>query len=194
MIMLFASIIQLHFIYFFFFNDTATTEIYTLSLHDALPISHAIRRDGRTHGAGPDHRRRGPRFRRVARSRLVALGWCRRRLVFGPEQPLLGGRGPARSHHERASDRPVRPRDGVSPAQARPLLHTGPLQCDRRSRSVPVAAERLGTANGWRRWVTASTSVWHAPSSAPNRMARRCLAVARLGREQRGRARRIDHE
>src|SRR3989442_14498747 len=28
---------------FFFFNDTATTEIYTLSLHDALPISH--RRD-----------------------------------------------------------------------------------------------------------------------------------------------------
>src|SRR5256885_6925097 len=26
---------------FFFFNDTATTEIYTLSLHDALPISAA---------------------------------------------------------------------------------------------------------------------------------------------------------
>src|SRR3712207_8791419 len=26
-------------VYFFFFNDTATTEIYTLSLHDALPIS-----------------------------------------------------------------------------------------------------------------------------------------------------------
>src|SRR3712207_8975833 len=26
-------------IMFFFFNDTATTEIYTLSLHDALPIS-----------------------------------------------------------------------------------------------------------------------------------------------------------
>src|SRR3989442_2006440 len=27
--------------FFFFFNDTATTEIYTLSLHDALPISGA---------------------------------------------------------------------------------------------------------------------------------------------------------
>src|SRR2546430_10109733 len=27
---------------FFFFNDTATTEIYTLSLHDALPICRAI--------------------------------------------------------------------------------------------------------------------------------------------------------
>src|SRR6266511_6253535 len=26
-------------LYFFIFNDTATTEIYTLSLHDALPIS-----------------------------------------------------------------------------------------------------------------------------------------------------------
>src|SRR3712207_9354587 len=28
--------------FFFFFNDTATTEIYTLSLHDALPISFLI--------------------------------------------------------------------------------------------------------------------------------------------------------
>src|SRR6266480_7579452 len=38
--------------FFFFFNDTATTEIYTLSLHDALPIQslHAERRasSGRT--------------------------------------------------------------------------------------------------------------------------------------------------
>src|SRR2546427_10126700 len=33
---------------FFFFNDTATTEIYTLSLHDALPIFFA--------GAGPQSR------------------------------------------------------------------------------------------------------------------------------------------
>src|SRR3989442_13316024 len=29
---------MLSFFLFFFFNDTATTEIYTLSLHDALPI------------------------------------------------------------------------------------------------------------------------------------------------------------
>src|SRR2546422_8593662 len=29
--------------FFFFFNDTATTEIYTLSLHDALPISRGPR-------------------------------------------------------------------------------------------------------------------------------------------------------
>src|SRR2546430_11447701 len=39
-------------IYFFFFNDTATTEIYTLSLHDALPISHPRNRLVRP-AAGP---------------------------------------------------------------------------------------------------------------------------------------------
>src|SRR3712207_8546959 len=43
---------------FFFFNDTATTEIYTLSLHDALPICRLRERelrDGarRLHAAGP---------------------------------------------------------------------------------------------------------------------------------------------
>src|SRR5256885_1261272 len=30
--------------FFFFFNDTATTEIYTLSLHDALPVGSSGRR------------------------------------------------------------------------------------------------------------------------------------------------------
>src|SRR3712207_7046562 len=35
---------------FFFFNDTATTEIYTLSLHDALPIYVAGFRWGRDRG------------------------------------------------------------------------------------------------------------------------------------------------
>ena len=33
--------------FYFFFNDTATTEIYTLSLHDALPISETFHRDGK---------------------------------------------------------------------------------------------------------------------------------------------------
>src|SRR2546430_10227952 len=53
---------------FFFFNDTATTEIYTLSLHDALPISRAhryLRQDGHVleashrdagHAGGPSAR------------------------------------------------------------------------------------------------------------------------------------------
>src|SRR5437899_12002145 len=36
------SLIFFFLLLFFFFNDTATTEIYTLSLHDALPISISI--------------------------------------------------------------------------------------------------------------------------------------------------------
>src|SRR3712207_8478829 len=36
----------------FFFNDTATTEIYTLSLHDALPICHGAAGPARHAGVG----------------------------------------------------------------------------------------------------------------------------------------------
>src|SRR2546422_9681150 len=46
----------------FFFNDTATTEIYTLSLHDALPISPPPGRDVCEYdraGGGPGARERG---------------------------------------------------------------------------------------------------------------------------------------
>src|SRR5258706_12671373 len=43
-------------VFFFFFNDTATTEIYTLSLHDALPISEPQRRPRELRAAGdPRH-------------------------------------------------------------------------------------------------------------------------------------------
>src|SRR5256885_12920240 len=38
---------SIHTFSFFFFNDTATTEIYTLSLHDALPISPRVAVDER---------------------------------------------------------------------------------------------------------------------------------------------------
>src|SRR2546427_6945294 len=40
------------FLSFFFFNDTATTEIYTLSLHDALPISRLPPAVSRAHPVG----------------------------------------------------------------------------------------------------------------------------------------------
>src|SRR3712207_7472142 len=60
---------------FFFFNDTATTEIYTLSLHDALPIylrllawRHRGRR-GRRAGEARAGRRRGQRPARRGRHR-----------------------------------------------------------------------------------------------------------------------------
>src|SRR2546429_7802145 len=38
-LLIYGTNVQPPFFLFFFFNDTATTEIYTLSLHDALPIS-----------------------------------------------------------------------------------------------------------------------------------------------------------
>src|SRR3712207_7735259 len=62
--MYFADVV---YFYFFFFNDTATTEIYTLSLHDALPICrgrhlrllpHHVDRHQRDLGLQP-HRRDG---------------------------------------------------------------------------------------------------------------------------------------
>src|SRR5215210_9461387 len=48
---------------FFFFNDTATTEIYTLSLHDALPIW-----PGRAIGCSAGPARESEPFRAAARS------------------------------------------------------------------------------------------------------------------------------
>src|SRR6266496_3583087 len=61
--------------FFFFFNYTATTEIYTLSLHDALPIS-------RTHASRSAPRKAAHTFvlRQVVRGRpllQVAPGQCR---------------------------------------------------------------------------------------------------------------------
>src|SRR2546430_17743607 len=75
---------------FFFFNDTATTEIYTLSLHDALPISRqAVRLQG-LHGRGQAE------FRRVCRA--DAQGWkdpARLRRPEGVRRHLGGERTPA---------------------------------------------------------------------------------------------------
>src|SRR6266571_9430864 len=44
------TLVFLYYYFVFFFNDTATTEIYTLSLHDALPISGAVPRARRRSG------------------------------------------------------------------------------------------------------------------------------------------------
>src|ERR1041384_3767806 len=69
---------------FFFFNDTATTEIYTLSLHDALPIC-AVRRLRRSPGGGGRHGRRPahPRRSEEHTSELQSLAYlvCRLLLV-----------------------------------------------------------------------------------------------------------------
>src|SRR3712207_8230939 len=62
---------------FFFFNDTATTEIYTLSLHDALPIFHRDRRPvlprrGGRGACGPRHPRPLGRVHQGAEGRSTA--------------------------------------------------------------------------------------------------------------------------
>src|SRR2546426_2655696 len=63
--------------FFFFFNDTATTEIYTLSLHDALPISNvrgALTRSARTRSqrvAAQRSSRRDRKSTRLNSSHLV---------------------------------------------------------------------------------------------------------------------------
>src|SRR5690349_22134944 len=67
--------------FFFFFNDTATPEIYTLSLHDALPISRGRRRlsaaAGRAarpgRGAGPPGPGRAADAAVAGRARARAL-------------------------------------------------------------------------------------------------------------------------
>src|SRR2546430_13307798 len=70
---------------FFFFNDTATTEIYTLSLHDALPIceQHRARRAG------------GPR-ERVER-RAIDPGQRRRIARRARGKPVREARGDRKS-------------------------------------------------------------------------------------------------
>src|SRR3712207_8943886 len=75
--------------YIFFFNDTATTEIYTLSLHDALPIWRLLqgRRDRARLGAGHP----APVRRRVRLRRGAAAG---QRLPRG-----RGGRGARSEEH-----------------------------------------------------------------------------------------------
>src|SRR5690348_18232349 len=60
------TVARAHHSLFFFFNDTATTEIYTLSLHDALPIS-----DPGRPSAAPQGR---PRGSGQGRSRLAPAG------------------------------------------------------------------------------------------------------------------------
>src|SRR5258708_19000537 len=54
--------------FFFFFNDTATTEIYTLSLHDALPIFRSA--------AVPFRSIRKPPSRRLAWAWVPSSIWC----------------------------------------------------------------------------------------------------------------------
>src|SRR5258706_15018055 len=73
--------------FFFFFNDTATTEIYTLSLHDALPIC-----DQTVGGTGGGQTESACRYRRKLDQRSHLPDQSRGRSWggwFAPGRPLL---------------------------------------------------------------------------------------------------------
>src|SRR3712207_8090851 len=92
-----------HIFVFFFLNDTATTEIYTLSLHDALPISSRRDTGGRRPGAPPAVARASSCPRRASRRR----------------------RSTARRRSLRSSDRvvpPLRSEEHTSELQSRQYL------------------------------------------------------------------------
>src|SRR2546427_9331334 len=69
---------------FFFFNDTATTEIYTLSLHDALPICLHAATWG--HGAGPGHEAFGARVEAAEVTTPMGFTSARPSAVFGADR------------------------------------------------------------------------------------------------------------
>src|SRR2546430_14147484 len=107
------------FFLFFFFNDTATTEIYTLSLHDALPILCPARR-----GAGA---RRGRPVGAVVRGRdarpLPRDDRRSRPREHSAHPALAGGRGAAHPSPrppgggERSPPRPGGGQSGRPPAE-----------------------------------------------------------------------------
>src|SRR5258708_517978 len=105
--------------FFFFFNDTATTEIYTLSLHDALPICLAERRHGPAlPPAAPAHPwGQGCAGTERTMGRRRRLASHRRGPHTGPvESPVH----PHRSHHARALRLQQRRRPHHRPRPRRP--------------------------------------------------------------------------
>src|SRR5215212_1151017 len=122
---------------FFFFNDTATTEIYTLSLHDALPIAldeadHRAERQvvlgDAVHRLGDRLRRRAPARSAYGRELALRRPWV--------DRPLLGLLHLDGLHLER--DRGVAPAEiSRAFARSRPPL-TATAAPSRSSRSVSI--------------------------------------------------------
>src|SRR6266511_2162786 len=99
----------------FFFNDTATTEIYTLSLHDALPI---LTRPASSRWASAATR---PARRRCARSSGCAPAWAASRSWWRSRDDGGGG-----GSHRNATDAAVPRHQGpLSPNQ--PVFPDGRL-------------------------------------------------------------------
>src|SRR6266542_531795 len=127
----------MYIMFFFFFNDTATTEIYTLSLHDALPISRQHRLP-RPH-VEPLDPRRGPLRRQQRDRKSTRLNSshgstsyatsCLKKKKWSPRRPT----GPARRRTRR------KPVHAAPPSSRRAHREPGSALGHRRppSRSVP---------------------------------------------------------
>src|SRR2546429_9077994 len=98
---------------FFFFNDTATTEIYTLSLHDALPISERGGEGARPHASQSRGRGRGGEGRPGARGGSPPPGG----------RPARGGGGPPPGGEEGPRSRPLRDPRALQPPGPHAALH-----------------------------------------------------------------------
>src|SRR2546425_7969442 len=93
--------------FFFFFNDTATTEIYTLSLHDALPISTSLRLV--LHGSilackvrvGATAFKVGPRRSEEHTSELQSLAYLVCRLLLEKKKKKSSFHSPSKLNNQR---------------------------------------------------------------------------------------------
>src|SRR5258708_24724516 len=125
---------------FFFFNDTATTEIYTLSLHDALPISHP--------GESPEH----CQYMRQELARLhesVAQGGLYEAVIRALFH-VLRARGEADERHFRRAWRLLQDHVGGVPpdmAQFRRIVRRQALLMQREPDAAMAAIPRLLAAS-----------------------------------------------
>src|SRR6187397_1459559 len=190
------------FIYFFFFNDTATTEIYTvyntLSLHDALPIwakagrglyrprpaagreELPVERLGPTPASREDHRlpitRRSARHARAA---VVRNRGARRRLRHLHADGALRGAPEGGGRRRRGADSEAQ----VEGAERPPRRDHGARRARRQASALSLAREREARRRGTRR------REGHRPSRSGEGAGAR-HASRRLGRRARGGARR----
>src|SRR5258708_17548966 len=102
------EILPTHFV--FFFNDTATTEIYTLSLHDALPICPVVDVELMTGGDEPVRHAAAHAAESDESNFHVDLP-CGCYVQAKPVRARRNGVRPARSVRRRLNPRPRRPAD-----------------------------------------------------------------------------------
>src|SRR5229473_6407778 len=132
---------MLFFCFFFFFNDTATTEIYTLSLHDALPISCSERRQPSRIGRFTDAVAQLWSLTEGAREAERSGKVCRTRVREGKGGRRPNGRQPVATGTYSHLSQPGRPRTRRGDAhRARAHVATQPSAGPRRIRVACFAA------------------------------------------------------